>query len=56
MIWFLIFCTTSNSDWHSTCTAPVQMPSQRACHFVGDNMVSLSDAYRARYRCVGAQP
>lgn len=63
MIWYLIFCSAFDDHaprMRALCTTPVQMTSQRACDFVGRNMVATAgdtaDDSRSRYRCVGVRP
>ena len=56
MIWYLIFCSSiySSGDRSPVCTAPVVMPSKKACHFVGKEMIATAGR-KGYYKCVGVQ-
>jgi hypothetical protein len=49
MIWFLMFCsTTSGTGW--SCMQPLQLPNDRICNALGQDMVDMSNGF-GKYRC-----
>lgn len=55
MIWFLIFCTEFSNNTTTVCSSPVQMPTQSACQFIGEQQTALVHYGLARFRCVGVR-
>lgn len=53
MIWYLLFCAAQYKG-SVECKAPMRMPDQATCVFVGNKMRMTADevAYRASSRCI----